>query len=84
MVYLPSLTPSNFSSSAWSTHYIGLAFLAFLDIQFIWVYTHLAREVDLNGLDTDVLRARHGGGVNRGEGYSIEVERKEWEWELSN
>ena len=76
MVYLPSLTPSNFSSSAWSTHWIGLAFLA-LDIGYISVYTHLAREVDLNGLDTDVLRARHGGGVI--EGYSIEVERKEWE-----
>jgi hypothetical protein len=57
-VYLPALTPSNFSSSAWSTH-CRLS----VSEPCCWSkypisgskQTYLAGDVQLNGLDTDVL-----------------------------
>lgn len=68
MVYLPWLTPSNFSSSAWSTH------CGFESVKPSVVTTetekmaegvfkmYLAREIDLNGLDADVMGSRcHSG-----------------------
>ena len=63
-MYFPWLTPSNFSSSAWSTHCgfesvkpsmvtIGIKKITEGDLKM-----YLAREIDLNGLDADVLWSR--------------------------
>lgn len=68
IVYFPSLTPSNFSNSAWSTHWTchqPCCELEMLDrTRFKGSRpTYLTGEVDLNGLDTNVLgTSRHGGG----------------------
>jgi hypothetical protein len=66
MVYFPALTPSNFSNSAWSTHcrQQAISLLLLLQDTRHEANTYLAWEINLNGLDADVLGARHGvGGV---------------------
>ena len=64
MVYLPAAMPSNFSSSVWSTHCTrnvrsvlirGVQRGATLQMRSLLEQTCLAGEVQLNGLDTDVL-----------------------------
>ena len=64
IVYFPWLTPSNFSSSVWSTH------CGFESVKPCMMTTgiekiaegvlkiYLTREIDLNGLDADVLGSR--------------------------
>jgi hypothetical protein len=65
MVYFPALTPSNFSSSDWSTHCKNTVVSACSAAGEKTPSTHLAGEVELNGLDTNILRAfRHCGGRN--------------------
>jgi hypothetical protein len=76
-VYLPWLTPSNFSSSAWSTHWqkVKLAdqtekasrLLVEAAGESRISRSYLAWEVDFNGLNADILRARRhdGGGAVR-------------------
>jgi len=53
MVYFPVATPSNFSSSAWSTHYGGVRRIPDVNFGSIWMY--LAWKVNFHGLDANVL-----------------------------
>lgn len=78
IVYLPWETPSNFSSSAWSTHCTNIRGVVEDGAQQpeklqTALATCLAGEVQLKGLDTDVRgTGSHDCSVSRGKRRKVE------------
>lgn len=65
MVYFPVATPSNFSSSACSTHYFCRR-ISVLDVYALQAdyQTHLVRDIEFNCLDANIRGSRHDGSCS--------------------